>query len=85
MVARLLIFHISKAGGFQPPNLFYKKVAKKFFGTIERQGLRPRTPWSFAVCGRRPKALPLETASFLKKAGQKLLFLLVELKLKKRQ
>ena len=43
---------------------FGKSLTKNFFERIERQGLRPRTPWSFAVCGRRPKALPLETASF---------------------
>ncbi|MGN0606708.1 MAG: hypothetical protein ACI4JM_09325, partial [Oscillospiraceae bacterium] len=52
---------------------FGKSLTKNFSERIERQGLRPRTPWSFAVCGRRPKALPLETTSFLKKAGQKLL------------
>ena len=56
------------------PTFFYKKVAKKSFGTIEGRGQAPTPPFR---CKQRPKALPLETASFLKKAGQKLLLLLL--------
>ena len=53
------------------PNFFWKKFDKKLFWTPLKAGAAaPAPPFrSF----ERPKALPLETASFLKKAGQKLL------------
>ncbi|MGN0607432.1 MAG: hypothetical protein ACI4JM_13020 [Oscillospiraceae bacterium] len=45
-------------------------MTKNFFERNLGQGLRPRTPFRSV---ERPKALPLESTSFLKKAGQKLL------------
>ena len=45
---------------------FGKSLTKNFSERIKRQGLRPRTPWNFAVCGRRQGLCPLTPQAFEK-------------------